>query len=275
MIDYTLTNIPDQIRWLISSQELLGKKVSHDELARIARIQKSYFSKVMNRHALFSEDQLFLILDFFALKAEEKKFLELILAYERSSLASRQRELLKEIEIIQDQMLTPKEKLKATKQNVSAIGHSEYYLNPWHQIIHIGLTIPKYRKEPKLLGKHLNLEEDFFNKIFYFLLQEKLIEQSKEGVRILQDHVHLDRKSAIFRPWKQGLSLMSLDELRKNEKKEILGFNVVLTCSSKSLKKIKIKMLDVIKDLEQEVVDSKEEELVQLNLDLFKWIQQD
>jgi hypothetical protein len=273
MIDYNIHSISEQIKHLLSISKSRGLALSQDKIAEICRVQKSYLSKVLNAKASFSDDQLYLLNNFFELSNEEKIFMQLLLDLERSALEERKIFLMKEIRSIQNVKLSPKEQLVGKKLQHEAQELTHYYLNPWHQLIHIGFTIPEYKKQAEKLRKDLNLDKRFFDQSLDYLLKKNLIVFDNGEWRSIETHAHLDKGSALYWPWKQGLTQLSLEHLKKQVDDDALSFNVVFSCSHKSQRKIKSLLLSFIKELESEVIKSKEENLMQINLDFFNWSQ--
>jgi uncharacterized protein (TIGR02147 family) len=259
------------IKNLVTQRRKINPSITYQDLSQYMRVTKSHLSRVIHGHAELNYDQLYLLCRYFDLKADECEYLRLLLELERTALAERRKQLQS---LIKE---TQREKMQ-TKRHISAGPVPEsnmmsYYLDPLHQIVHVAFAIPRYQRDPRLLGDDLGLSWTLMERIIKQLEEMHLIQSDQNGVRLLVEDLHLPRESVFYRPWINQVKLMSLQRLQQNEGKDAYAFSVTFSADDDSRKQILGRFLDFLKSTEQKVKGAAQENVYQMSFELFSWTQ--
>jgi uncharacterized protein (TIGR02147 family) len=271
---FKYTNYKNYIRDWVESQKSLGIKVTYSDIASAVRIQKTYLSKVINDKTVhLNSDQSYLIAEYLGLSDDERVYFDLLLSYRRTTLAARRREIKEKIDEVSAKYLKPEMHIKATNimENEDSISqYSQYYLDPWNQIIHIALTIPKFQKRPIEIAKTLNIPEEKFQQHLNLLSRLGIISLGKK-VNIIKDSLHLSRQSPLFWSWHKQITTSGLERSRLLGGDKDLNFSVTFTADSETFNLIKANFLSFMESCQKSVEASSSENLYQLNFDLINW----
>lgn len=269
---YSSGNYRELIRLAVRMRKAVDPRFTLEQLAKSAGIQKSYLSKVMNGRADFQSDQLFLIGDFFGWTEGEAEFALLLLEYERSSLTPRKKKMLKQIDSIRDAHLAVESSVEAPALESEAAALQDYYLNPWVQIIHICLSVPRFAKDLELISTELKIDKLLVNEAVQILLKRKIIAgDSKRGFEVLIDQIHLPKKSPVFRAWQTQLRSMALHRLQSAPQKSDYCFNVLFSGDEGARRMLQNAILELLERAEATVKDAPSKELYYMSFDLFRW----
>jgi transcriptional regulator with XRE-family HTH domain len=268
---YQLSDYRRVLEVFVERQKERGIKYTYEKLAEALRIQKSYLSKVLSGQSDLNQDQLYLAAREMELSKEETDFLSLLLEKERSSLVERRKELDREIQGIQKQYLKTDKHIKTPISNISLEVLSEYYLDPWLQILHIALSIENFRKAPLLLGGKFSLSKERVIIYLKTLEKMKLIEWKGE-VKVLVESLHLPRDSSIFWAWRTQLINMGTERSKNLPIDESYNFSVVFSGDEKTRLGLQKKFLLFLQEAEKMVSSAKAKGLYQMNFDLFPWV---
>lgn len=244
---------------------------NYDRMAKACHIQKTYMSRVLNSDdSHLSEEQLFLAAKYLGLTKEEIKYLQLLRSWQRSTSATYKAELQYELDAIRQSHDRSEYHLSAEAIE-SATDLAHYYLDPNVMLVHIFLTVDRFRKDPKLLGSQLNLSPEYLTDIFTKLEQMHMIKLSADGYTILKESTHLSLDSPFFFPYRCMQRVKSLDRIQKIAKDATYNFSVVFSADEPTRRDIKAKFLDLLKLIEKTSRAAPAEEVYQLNFDLFDW----
>jgi hypothetical protein len=164
-----------------------------------------------------------------------------------------------------------KHHLDAQPVLVSSSECSEYYLNPEIQIIHICLTVPRYRDNPAYLIQDLGINSEKLALCLQKLEQMRLILRQDNSIVVLKENLHLPRESPLYRTWRNQLKLMSMYKLDNTIERNPYSFMVVFSCNEEVRTEIQNRFLKFINGIEKLVDKSPKEDVFQLNFDLFSW----
>jgi uncharacterized protein (TIGR02147 family) len=259
------------LRGLVENRRPLDKTISYQGLAEKARIPKSYLSKVLAGTANLSSDQAFVIGTSLFLNSEELEYFLLLVERERCGVKARQIDLDKKIESIQEKHLETKMHIKA-KVPVSVEQLALYYLTPWAQIVHMGLMIPRYSREPLLLQKALSLSVVEFRKTLRVLENIELISPEDGGYRVHSIHLHLPRESPQFRTWKMQQDALAMNAQLDERDSKSYSYRVVFSSDEHVRAEARQRFLDFLKGVEELCLTSESEHVYQMRFDLFSWV---
>lgn len=258
------------VRQGIEQRKIFQKDFTFDYCARSARIAKSYLSRVLAGKADLSTDQLWLISDALDWNADEREYALLCLEWSRASVAERKKALAARIKAIQEKFSQTHhslEKINVVGQNATNL--TWYYLEPLIQVIHVGLTIPKFARQPSLLQDALGIGSDRLNKSLRTLVENGFIELTNKGYRTVTDGLHLSGESDLYAPWRNLMlqflhSVLSWKAIQKTD----ISFNALFTATDAERESIHqdfLKLLNRARHLSEKASPSN---LYQLNFTL-------
>lgn len=254
-------------------QKQFGSRFTYEKMATACGVQKTYLSKVLNSHAHLNPDQLFSACDFLKLSKSEASFLLLLREFESSSNSKRAKILKSEILKIRQENLKTESAIEFESEEAIEAQKWEYYTDTDLQLVHMFMTISTYSKEPTLICNKIGIDENRLQSILLRLQLWKII-QFQEGIYQVQDpKLHLSENSPVFLAFGILNRIKTIEKLRSKstKNKDDYFFSATFSASETVQLKFKRKFLDLIKILQKEVVESKSEEVYQLNIDLFKW----
>jgi len=254
-----------------SDQKKLRKNLTLEKLAAQCNIQKTYLSKVLNHGGNLTADQIYLACEYLNLNESEKHFLNLLLSYDQCYVDKRKKNLLKQIHEIQKKEQSSESHLKVKTQEISHESLYEYYSDPLHQVIHIFLTIPEFQNNIDRIAKCLGLESLKFNFYLNNLAKMNIIKQTDHRYESIIDNLHLPANSSLIKAYRTLTRIQTLERLNTINEQNAYNFTVVFSTDKLTKEKIHKNFLQFLKDTQTLVEKGKEEEVYQMNFDLFKW----
>ena len=271
---YDYTDYKSYLTAWVNNQKALGLKVTYQEIAKSISVQKTYLSKVLSADAELSVDQSYLLAQYLRLDEGETDYLSILVDCSRTGIVNRKKSLKKKIDVIRSHYLKVSTHLKDKKnpleEEKAASAYASYYLDPWHQVIHMALMIERFQQKPLQLAKLLNMPEASFKKRLGLLEKLGIISLGKK-IEILEDSLHIDRGSDYFWSWRQQILSSCFERSRLNDSEKDLNFSVVFTGDAKAFETIKVKLLDLLESCQEDVSKAPSKELYQLNIDLVDW----
>lgn len=259
------------LRQVVEQRKGIDSAFSFQTIAEATRITKSYISKVTTGKAHFSADQLFVVCEHLCFTELQIRYTMLLLEHERSTNRRRREALQRELQAIRDQALDSREHLKARPDSLSDDSLRDYYIDPFHQIVHICLSIPRYQSDPVRLASDLDLSVSDLREIIDRLERLGIVEQHAGKIRTLIKSIHLPRASPAFKPWRNQLKLLCLERLSRRSRRDDYSFSVTFSATERVRDKIKSDFLDMLKRTEELVQGARQEETFQMGFDLFSW----
>jgi uncharacterized protein (TIGR02147 family) len=259
------------IRQLVEERKALSPSLNFRSLALAIRVEPSFLSKVLRSNAHFSRDHLFMACEYLKVEQSEYAFLELLHEYQTSGLQRRKDALLKEI----------KQHLKIhndTSRHIDAeVIHSKekdiksYYLDPMNQIVHVAISIERFRKEPDRLGPILGVPRDQVHQSLARLGEMGLLKVENGEIKVLSSDMQLSRDAAEYHPWRLQLMMWSQIRAQRLPKEQAYGYSVVFSSDERAREKILAKFFEFLKETQRIAVDAPAENIYQLNFDLINW----
>lgn len=273
---YASNDYREIINEVMSEKKFLDKSFTFQAMANFLRIQKPYLSKVMNNRADLNSDQLYMCCKFLEMNAEEIDFIILLLEFERCTYPERKKELAKNIARIQDSKRDSKNVLIKNITTMSAIDFDqseliEYYLEPTVQIVHMFLTIPRFKKNINDIATELSLPKDHFNEILQKLVNMKIIEIHNDKVNVVIQDMHLPRESKILVAHQQMLKQYAIQRMSRVKVENKKAFAVTFCSDEASRKKIEIEFNIFLSKVRNIAGEGEAKECYQMNFDLFPW----
>ncbi|MCC7403406.1 MAG: TIGR02147 family protein [Bdellovibrionales bacterium] len=264
----------DAISEIISESKSGLRPFSFSGLADAAQVQKPYVTRVFKKEAHFNSDQLFLIADYLGLNQEEADYLMILLEFGRSSLSSRKKSIRKTIHDLQAKHLDTRKHLAAEMVDTATRDeHLAYYLDPMAPLVHAFLSVPRYAREPKLIGARLGLSEKRLAAVIEILTSLKIIKSSgpNKGVQIIRDHMQLVSNSPATLPYQIFQRTNAIHQIQTQSLQDRFIFSVAFSADENTKTEIHEAFLKFLRKAEALVKASQPTEIYQMNFDLFGW----
>ncbi len=256
----------------IKEVESSGGKLSRNQVAKQIRVQPPYLSKVLSGRAQFNEDQLYLLARFFRLSNKEQAYLQKLSQHEKAGLKERKKELKKEIQRIQKLKLSTEEHIDTEELDRSKDeARRSYYLDPRHLLVHVSLALDKYSTLPERLIEDLKISEKKLDEIIENLKTLQLVRNIGPKLVLTKNNVHLKQGSDLYIPHQNLMRQLSAKRMM-NPGDEDYSLAISFSCTKEDKEKIKSLFLGFLKAFDDILRDAKDEEVYQLNFDLFQWL---
>jgi transcriptional regulator with XRE-family HTH domain len=267
---YLLKNYRAYLKALVEPKEDERRR-TYASIAEDARIPKSYISRVMKGEAELSPDQLWLVCTRDGRDEEEISFLLLLLEKDRCGVKSRRHTLEQQIANVRARNTKSERHLKDNQTGSDSHENAAYYLDPWTQLVHVALTIPRYRMNVIKLSQELGLPPARLEGILETLQTKGFIERKEERVSVLKDNIHLPKSSPYFESWHRGLRAAAQHQISVSRNPINYSFSVVFSANEDARVEILRKWFDLLSNIESVASACPEEDVFGLNFDLFTW----
>jgi uncharacterized protein (TIGR02147 family) len=259
------------LKKLVENRKKIDSSVNFQNMASSCRIQKAYLSQVIKGVRDLNQDQLYMACQYLNLDSDEKKFLVMLLEYSRCGLEERKKEILKKIKLFQKDKRKTSSHIDVNEMNERKVNREDYFLDPLNQIIHMCLSIPEFKVNPKLISKNLFLPREKVLSSLKKLESMGIIEFSENGILDKEVDLHLPQDSPIFDAWRSQLNTLSLNRIKKLKDSKTYNFSAIFGSNEKIRKEIHTHFLEFLNKTKELVTDSEVEEVFQVNFDLFSW----
>lgn len=264
------------IRDKLESRKKINPSITFSAMADFMRVQKPYISKVINGSADFNSDQLYKVVKFLEFDEEEHQYLGLLIEREKTLHQDRRKDLSQKISKIQrdkrDTGKRNKDVTIMTTQEFDGSDFVEFYLDPMVSIVHIFLSIPKFRKDLNLIKSTLNLDDDRLSNILNKMEKLDVIAIKKDGViELLQPQIHLPADSNIVIPHQKLMSQLILHKKGDMPFSKKKSFMATFAANKKVQEQIEIEFNKFLDKAQQMAMKSKATDVFQISFDLFPW----
>ncbi len=258
-------------RDLISS--LLEKKIGRGakvKLAETLNCNPGYISQVLSKTKIhFSAENIIKVSHFLELNSAEEEFLIALLHLERSGSKELKYYWQGKIKVIRNQQLKVEKQVKKTSQDLSESAQAIYYSHWAYSAIHMLVSIDDFINAQEV-SKRLKISVQLASKVLTFLEDNGLIAKDKNIYRIGKTRIHLKSESPLVKSHHQNFRNKAIISLEEDNDFD-LHYSAVLTMSKKDAIKIRQLLLKFISDKEEILIPSPNEDIIGLNLDLFKF----
>lgn len=273
---YSTDNYRKILSEIMDEKKFLDKSFSFQSMASYIRVQKPYLSKVMNSRADLSSDQLYMCCKYLGMIEEEINYMLLLLEHERCSYPERRKDLSAQIEKIQNAKRDSKNVLINKIKTRDALDfdesiHIEYYLDPTIQIVHMFLTIPRFRKNIDTIAEELFLSKEHLNDILKKLVGMNIIEINEGKIEVLIKSMHLPRESKVVSAHQQMMKQYALYRINRISVDHKKTFSVTFSSNETARKKIELEFNTFLGKVREISMEGDKQDCYQLNFDLFPW----
>lgn len=250
---------------------LKSRNTRAKHLATQCGIHSSYLSRFLKGQANLSQNQVFKISQFFELPPNEYKFLRLLWNY---SIAEDHRErtfFKKQILEFKNQMLSVSNKAPSSHEIKDTVKHGEYYRSSVTAIIHIHLTLPKFRLQPKLILSRLGISPEKLESELNKLAELKLIKMKNGNIIHVEDTIHLPENSELSTQNHINWRLQCIHEMQTNSLAQSdYHLSAAFSCTEETKFKIKQLLRDTVIKVRSLVQEDKQAtEVYKIHMDLY------
>lgn len=254
-----------------NNQSLFDRKLTYQRIAEDCQIQKTYLSKVMNHDADLSSDQFFSICQYLKLTEEEIEFSLCVHSFDRSQNRAHKTFLAQKIKEKKREALKFVNQSESQAVSLSVLDSlkAHYYLDPIHQLIHMLLTIQEYQNDTKKIAAKLQLTSDQVQEYLLRLRQMELIQFRGKRITVIENNIHLDQDSEIFKYHVRLIDQLKLGKTSSSPDDYVTS--VVFASSKETRDEIKKRLLKVLKFAQKSTLQTKATDLLLLRIDLLEW----
>jgi uncharacterized protein (TIGR02147 family) len=264
---YEYIDYRDLVAFLLESKIGRGSKV---KLAEVLNCNPGYISQVLNKTKIhFNAENVIKISHFLMLEPIEEEFLMALLHLERSGSVELKNYWLNKIKIIRNHQSKVEKQVKKVSQDLSESAQAIYYSHWAYSAIHMIVSIDDFKSSQEI-SKRLKVSNQLTAKILAFLEEHNLITKDKNIYRIGKTRIHLKSESPLVKSHHQNFRNKAIISLEEDNDFD-LHYSAVLTLSKKDSLKIRQLLLKFIREKEEILLPSANEDIIGLNLDLFKF----
>ncbi len=257
---------------LQAKRKSLGARFTYEKMAKACGIQKTYLSRVLNGDAHLSDDQLYHAAQFLGFGKEERRFLGLLLDFQKSTSEARRAELKEEIDEIKARKVRSEAYLTSAKVEAGAGADlASYFLDPAVLLTHMFLAIPRFRANPQLIREQLRLTGETFARVLTKLEELGMVSLTKDGYQLVRESLHLPSDSPLYPAYRMLQRMKSVERMQSLDQQQSYNFSVLFTADEKARNTIRTRFLELLKDVEGVAGEAADQEVYQMNFDLFDW----
>lgn len=268
---YKFDDYRDFIEEYCEHKKKSDPRFSYSVLAKATRLQPSYLSNVMRKKASLNSDQLYAICHEAALSSDSREFLLTLLELERTKLASRKAELLRQVGELRSHRLRSEEFLGERIDIGSEQKAKLYYSNALCSILHMFLAIPKYNRDLSKICQKLGVSADALEEALQILTFADVIKREGGKIVLCKPNLHLAKENPLSQMHALLLRLRSIEYQNLNGKRDNLFFTSTFSANKKTFGALKTRIMALIEDAGALVEAAPSEEVFQLNIDLFEY----
>jgi uncharacterized protein (TIGR02147 family) len=230
-----------------------------------------FISQVLTKSKIhFSSESILKISEFLDLNSAEEEILVLLLEYEKAGSQDLKKFWAKRINLLKKENLKIEKQVSKLTTELDDKSKSTYYGHWSYAVIHMMVSLKEFKNEDSII-KYLGLSRKHVRKVIDFLMSKNLIVKKEDGLSVGPTRIHLPASSNLVSLHHRNFRQLSLNFLEV-ENDFNLHYSSILTLSKKDCLKIKELIIQLIKDKEKILIPSPNEDILCLNLDLFKLV---
>lgn len=264
---FEFSDYRDLVSALLEKEVGRGSKV---KLAEALNCNPGYISQVLGKSKIhFSPENIIKISSFLKLDQVKEKYLMALLHQERAGSFELKKYWEDEIKQLKNQHLKVEKQVKNISQELSDAAKAIYYSHWAYSAVHMVVSIDEF-KDAKDIARRLKISQQLALKVLQFLEEQQLISKNKQTYQIGKTRIHLKSDSPLVKTHHQNFRNKAIIALEEDNDFD-LHYSSVLTLSKKDSVKIRQLLLKFIAEKEEILIPSPNEDIIGLNLDLFKF----
>ncbi len=259
---FSTTNYKEFLR-----QHIARSDDSMTEIAEAAGCQRSYLSRILSSEIQLTPEHSFNLSEYWHFSVVEKEYFLLMVDYARAGTAALKKHLQNKMNMIRQEQESLKNVVNRPKAKMD--GSSSIYYSAWYwSAIHIATSIPELQSIDAL-SKKLYLPPALIERCLLTMKDMGFVKQAGKKWQYAGTELHAGADTVYVihhhQNWRNQAVISS--QLAQPEN---IHFTVVQSMSREAYVKIRQSLLAQIRTASQVAGPSTEEELVTLNIDLFK-----
>ncbi len=256
---------------LLQLKEQAPDRYTFQDMARACKMQKTYLSRVLGGKAELSEDQLYLVCEYLHFDEDQRAYVKLLHALERTSVVKRRKELATQVAATQEKHRRTDAHIAARALVAEPIDTAAYHLDPNMILVHVFLTVPRFAAAPAAIAAELGLPAARFAAILAQLERLGLIEPASAGYRVKVEMLHLAAGSPLYKAYSVLQRAKASEQLQKLPPGRDYAFTVAFSANEAVRVAIKDRFLKLLAEVQPLVLRAKAEHVYQMSFDLFPW----
>jgi uncharacterized protein (TIGR02147 family) len=252
--------------------ETLKARFGHGARAKLAtalQTHPGYISQVLSKSKIhFSAENLMKVSSFLGLSNPEEEFLMALLQLERSGSVELEQFWRQRVEVLRRQFQKVEKQVTASRE-LSDAAKAIYYSHWSYSAVHMVVSIDAF-SSPQEIAHRLRVSGELATKVLAFLTENGLVSTRAGRYEIGKTRIHLKADSPLVRTHHHNFRTKALVAL-EDDSEFNLNYSAVLTLSKKDAIKIRSMLLEFLKEAEVILGPSENEDIVGLNLDLFRF----
>lgn len=250
------------------------KKLNYRLVSNFTNIHASYFTRVIKGDAKFSQQQIFSILKIFDLSESEIDYAILLWQLDQAVSSDEQKYFKNKIEQKQKEVKQLKRRLNAKEIEPIQVTDTlvNYYDDPLTSIIHMFLTIDKFKNNSSLILEKIDIDKTTLQSELLKLNSLNLIRLKNDVITHVEDSVHLPQESIYSKRNHTNWRLKTIFNLQSSYKNSSdYNFSAIFTGDEKLKQSIQKAILDSIVEIGNQVEKCKNaDEVYHLGFDLWE-----
>ncbi len=239
-------------------------------LAKAARCQPAYFSRVLQGKAQLSPEQAFAIRKVLGHSDDQTRYFMLLVEYDRAGDADLKAYYQSRIEAEREARTNLQNRFKEAK-TLSREHQVTYYGSAHYAAIHACISVPELQTIPGL-EKFLALPRERIVEVLKFLTDCGLAVEEQGRWRVGLNRLHLGRDSDLIRNhhsnWRIE-AMKSLDRGKGAQGGEDLHYSAVVSLSREDAHRLKEHWIQALEQFNAVIAPSQEETVRAITLDFF------
>lgn len=270
---FAISSYKEVIRDAVLERKALqgGVQFSFQGVARACKLQKTYFSRVLNGDAHLNPDQLQMVMDHLGFSDEEQDYVSLLHAYERATYKTLRRRLERRIEASRARNLRTDKVLKDAEIRGLADTAMSYFLQPNLQILHLMLTIPRFAQDLNLTRNSLGLSSELFDVMLRELESLGFIERSRTQANVLRDNLHLSFDSPCIKPYHTMMRMKAVEGITNSSSGNPYAYSLFFSANEEARAKLQDAFFTFLKRAQSLIQAAPSERVYQMGFDLLSW----
>lgn len=257
---------------LLDKKAKFGKLFTFEKMAAACRLQRTYLSTVLKGNGHLNSDQVFAACEFLGMNADEYRFISLLHEHDRSIFPNRKIKLESEIAAIRSDALQASNYVSAkpiaVQENPAMV---DFYLDLTAQLIHMFLTVKRYRDDPEKIKKVLGIDEIIYKNSFITIERAGLIRRSGKKIEMVVDEFHLPKSSTLYPNYRMQMRLKAIELMQRRSSDQHYSFSVIFSADEELRRKFQARFLELVDWAQKHSSQSSQDEVYQMNFDLLKW----
>lgn len=244
-----------------------GSKI---QLAEYLSCNAGYISQVLKKGKVhFSPENLMKISTFLGFSSSEEEYIMGLLHFERSGSVELKKFWEKKNRAQQKLNANVEKQIKNISHKLSDTAKAIYYSHWAYSAIHMFVSIQHFKSIDEIANR-IGVLKSHAYKVMQFLESHHLVVKGSKFYEIGQTRIHLKPDSPLIKSHHQNFRNKAIVSPEADNDFD-LHYSAVLTLSKKDSLKIRSMLLKFIAEKEEVLIPSANEDIVGLNLDLFKF----